>query len=355
MVFVEHDDRDIVPTPGPVPGGQAEPLLTVEHLTVHYGGDGRRVVGADDVSLSIGAGEVLGLAGESGCGKSTVANAIMRLLRPPARITAGAVRFRGQDVLALEAEELRRFRWSEIAMVFQSAMNALNPVMTVGDQIVDVYTAHGRLARRQARERAGELLELVGIPGDRLGSYPHQLSGGMRQRVVIAIALALDPALLIMDEPTTALDVVVQQEIMQQIQGLQRDLGFAILFITHDISLMVELSHRMAVMHSGRIVETADARDVFAEPLHPYTQALMGAFPPITGPRVHLTGLSDAPADADGHPGLGFDPRAIPDLVETRPGRWVAPPQGGSRVLPPADTLGRSRLASSQPATGGGR
>jgi peptide/nickel transport system ATP-binding protein len=301
------------------------PRLRVDHLSVRYGGEGRDILGADDVSLTIAPGEVLGLAGESGSGKSTVANAIMRLLRPPAQITGGTVTFRDQDVLALRGEELRRFRWSEIAMVFQSAMNSLNPVMTVGDQIVDVYTAHGRLDRRAARDRAVELLELVGIPADRLDSYPHQLSGGMRQRVVIAIALTLDPQLLILDEPTTALDVVVQQEIMQQIQSLQADRGFAVLFITHDISLMVEMSHRMAVMHSGRIVESGPSDQILDEPLHPYTAALMGAFPPITGPRVHLTGLGERTA---GGGALGFDPRNIPDLAEVSPGRWVAPVDG---------------------------
>lgn len=299
------------------------PLLRVDRLSVRYGGEGRDVLGADDVSLAIRPGEILGLAGESGSGKSTVANAIMRLLKPPAEITAGTVTFRDQDVLRLRGEELRRFRWSQIAMVFQSAMNALNPVMTIGDQIIDVYTAHDRLDRRAARDRAVELLELVGIPADRLGSYPHQLSGGMRQRVVIAIALTLDPELLILDEPTTALDVVVQQEIMQQIQALQADRGFAVLFITHDISLMVEMSHRMAIMHSGRIVESGPSHEILDDPLHPYTAALMSAFPPITGPRVHLTGLGERAAEGAG---LGFDPRDIPDLAEVAPGRWVASP-----------------------------
>lgn len=340
MDFVTADERTQRPAPTSVPGTSAEALLTVEHLTVEYRGESRTVVAANDVSFSIGPGEIFGLAGESGCGKSTVANTIMKLLRDPAHITSGAIRFRGQDLLALEGEALRDFRWREVAMVFQSAMNALNPVLTIGEQIMDVFEAHGQRNKRRARERAAELLELVGIPPDRLRSYPHQLSGGMRQRVVIAIAIALNPALLIMDEPTTALDVVVQQEIMQQIQALQAELGFAVLFITHDISLMVELSHRMAVMYGGRLVEMSEASQVFAEPRHPYTRALMNAFPPLTGPRTHLTGLSDAPAEADGSPAsIGFDPLAIPDLVEVRPGHWVAPAQGDApRVEPVAST-----------------
>jgi peptide/nickel transport system ATP-binding protein len=308
-----------------------DPVLEVRDLRVEYRGDGRTVVGADRVSFEIGTGEIFGLAGESGCGKSTIANAVMRLLRPPAQISAGGIRFQGRDVLALDGGELRAFRWRQIAMVFQSAMNSLNPVLTIGEQIGDIFTTHEKLKRRAAWGRAGELLELVGIDPGRLKAYPHQLSGGMRQRVVIAMAVALRPRLLIMDEPTTALDVVVQQEIMAQIRDLQRELGFSILFITHDMSLMVELSNRIGVMYGGRIVELADAKDLFAEPLHPYTEALMNAFPPLTGPRRELTGLFDAPRTADS---CGFHVRCpedrsdcsrnIPDLREVAPGRWVA-------------------------------
>ncbi|MGW5925725.1 ABC transporter ATP-binding protein [Streptomyces anulatus] len=313
------------------------PVLDVRNLRVAYGGDGRSVLGADDVSFSIGPGEVFGLAGESGCGKSTVANAIMRLLKPPAVIT-GSVSFKGRDVLAMDPRELRAFRWREIAMVFQSAMNSLNPVLTVGEQIGDIFTTHEKLKKRHARARSGELLELVGIDPARLKSYPHQLSGGMRQRVVIAMAVALKPSLLIMDEPTTALDVVVQQEIMAQIGDLQRELGFSVLFITHDMSLMIELSHRMGVMYGGRLVELAPAKALFAEPLHPYTQALMGAFPPLTGPRVHLSGLSDAPRTGGncGFHAVCPDDRSdcshhIPDLREVAEGRFVARTAGGPR------------------------
>ncbi|MFT4029135.1 MAG: ABC transporter ATP-binding protein [Protaetiibacter sp.] len=293
------------------------PLLEVDELSVEYVTDARIVRAVDRVSFSVGEGEVFGLAGESGCGKSTIANAILRLLRDPAVIAGGSVRFRGTDVLALTAEQLRAFRWRQVAMVFQSAMNSLNPVLTIGDQIADIYTTHEGISQKDALRRGADLLDLVDIPRDRLRSYPHQLSGGMRQRVVIAMATALRPPLLIMDEPTTALDVVVQQEILAQIKDLQRELGFAILFITHDMSLMVELSDRMAVMYAGRFVETAPALTIFEQPRHPYTSALMNAFPPMSGPRSRLRGLGE---------GVRF--HDIPDLVLVGPGHWVAPTSG---------------------------
>jgi peptide/nickel transport system ATP-binding protein len=296
-----------------------EPVLEVSELSIEYRGEHRTVRAVDNVSFRIGAGEIFGLAGESGCGKSTVAHSIMRLLRDPAVITGGSIKVGGRDVLAMDPAELRTFRWSQVAMVFQSAMNALNPVITVGDQIVDIFTTHQRLSKAASRKRAAELLELVRIDPARLDSYPHQLSGGMRQRVVIAMAVALRPDLLIMDEPTTALDVVVQQEIMAQIAELQRELGFSVLFITHDMSLMIELSNRMAVMYAGRFVETAESNAMLAEPLHPYTRALIDAFPPLTGPRIPLTGLGE---------GVRFT--NIADLHEERPGHWVAPVRADS-------------------------
>lgn len=290
------------------------PLLEVEDLSIEYVTDERVVRAVDRVSFSLAEGEIFGLAGESGCGKSTIANAILRLLRDPAVVAGGSISFRGTDVLKLSAADLRSFRWREVAMVFQSAMNSLNPVMTVGDQIIDIFTTHTDLSKRDCVKKAGELLDLVGIPRTRLKAYPHQLSGGMRQRAVIAMATALRPPLLIMDEPTTALDVVVQQEILAQIKDLQDELGFAILFITHDMSLMVELSDRMAVMYGGRFVETTTAEKMFTAPQHPYTKALMNAFPPMSGPRVPLLGL-----------GEGVRLGKVPDLVEVSPGHFVAP------------------------------
>ncbi len=281
-------------------------LLELRQLTVEYGS--ARAV--DGVDLTIHGGEILGLAGESGCGKTTVANAVMQILRPPGRIAGGSILFEGEDLVGRSAEELRRFRWRNVSMVFQSAMNALNPVMRVGDQFVDAMRAHERIDRRRALTRAAELLDLVGIDRSRVRSYPHELSGGMRQRVIIAIALSLKPELIIMDEPTTALDVVVQREILQQVEALKRDFGFAVVFITHDLSLLLEFADRIAIMYAGEIVETAPAERLAANPQHPYTQGLLGSFPPLTGPLTRLSGIPGTPPDLRNPPsGCRFHPR----------------------------------------------
>jgi peptide/nickel transport system ATP-binding protein len=271
----------------------------------------------DGVDLALQDGEVLGLAGESGCGKTTIANAVMQILRPPARIAGGSILFQGEDIIAKSKEELRRYRWRNVSMVLQSAMNALNPVMRVGDQFVDAMRAHEKIDRRRALARAGELLELVGIDRRRVGSYPHQLSGGMRQRVVIAMALSLEPELLILDEPTTALDVVVQREILQQVDVLKREFGFAVLFITHDVSLLLEYADRIAIMYAGEIVETASAERLAANPQHPYTEGLLKSFPPLSGPLTRLTGIAGSPPDLRAPPtGCRFHPRCPHCLPE---------------------------------------
>ena len=283
-----------------------ETLIEVRGLGVAYAD----VQAVDGVDLTIASGEVLGLAGESGCGKSTIAGALMQILRPPARITAGSIRFRGEDLTARSREELRRFRWRNVSIVFQSAMSALNPVMRVGDQFVDMMRAHERVSKRAALGRAGELLDLIGINARSVRAYPHELSGGMRQRVIIAMALALEPELVIMDEPTTALDVVVQREILQQVRELQRELGFAVLFITHDLSLLLEFANRIAIMYAGEIVEEAPAAVLHAGPRHPYTIGLMRSFPPLTGPIEHMTGIPGSPPDLAAPPaGCRFHPR----------------------------------------------
>jgi len=283
-----------------------ETLIDVRGLAVNYGA----VRAVDGIDFTIAAGEILGLAGESGCGKSTVANALMQILRPPAQITGGSIAFRGEELTGLSKERLRKFRWRNVSMVFQSAMNALNPVMRVGDQFVDMMRAHEHISKSGALKRAGELFEVVGIDARRVRAYPHELSGGMRQRVVIAMALALNPELVIMDEPTTALDVVVQREILQQVRELQGELGFAVLFITHDLSLLLEFASRIAIMYAGEIVEEASAASFKTNALHPYTVGLMRSFPPLTGPISHMTGIPGSPPDLAAPPtGCRFHPR----------------------------------------------
>jgi len=295
------------------------PILEISDLSVAYrtpAGDVRAVEG---VNLDLSAGEVVGLCGESGSGKSTLAYGATRLLRPPALVTSGSVRYRGRritaggdpvDLLTMNHHELHQMRWREIAIVFQSAMNALNPILRVEAQLLDAVHAHMKMPRGEARERVAELLDLVGIPRNRLRSYPHELSGGMRQRVMIAMALATDPEVVIMDEPTTALDVVVQRDILAQIVELKERLGFAILFITHDLSLLLELADRIAVMYAGRLLETGASQDIMREPAHPYTRGLLHSFPSLRGPRRDLAGIPGSPPDLrDPQPGCPFVPR----------------------------------------------
>lgn len=320
-----------------------ESLLEIRNLRVEYFTSRGAVVAVDDVSFNIKTGEVFGLAGESGCGKSTIAHAILRLLRPPAAITGGQILFQGQDVLEMNAAALRSFRWNRVAMVFQSALNSLNPVMRIKDQIADVIVYHKQISKTTAYQHAAELLEMVGIERTRMNAYPHELSGGMRQRVVIAIALALKPSLLIMDEPTTALDVVVQREILHQIQQLQREMGFSILFITHDLSLMVEFADRVGIMYAGQLAELATARDLFTKPQHPYTKGLLSSFPPLLGAKTKLTGILGSPPDLAAPPtGCRFHPRcphaivrcaqAMPILREICPQHWVACDRVGEEI-----------------------
>jgi peptide/nickel transport system ATP-binding protein len=285
-------------------------LLELQQLVVEYGFGEKAARAVDGIDLAIHEGEIVGLAGESGCGKSTIANAVLQILRPPGRVAGGEILFQGESIVAKSDAELRRFRWRNVSLVMQSAMNALNPVMRVGDQFVDAVKAHEKIDRRKALARAGELLELVGIDSRRVQSYPHELSGGMRQRVIIAMALALRPELIIMDEPTTALDVVVQREILQQIEALKRDFGFAVLFITHDISLLLEFADRIAIMYAGEIVETAPSARLGADARHPYTQGLLQSFPPLTGPLTRLAGIPGSPPDLRDPPqGCRFHPR----------------------------------------------
>ena len=293
-----------------VASSERAPLLELRDLVVEYGTERGAVTAVNGVSLAIRPGEIVGLAGESGCGKSTIANTILQVLRPPGRIAGGEIVFKGRNLVGLPPSELRQIRWRHIAMVFQSAMSSLNPVTRIEDQFVDMFRAHQKISKRFATMKSAELLEVVGIDRDRLRAYPHELSGGMRQRVVIAMAMALGPELLLLDEPTTALDVIVQREILQQLEELQREMGFAVLFITHDLSLLVEFSDRIAIMYSGDIVEEANADELFAHPAHPYTAGLMASFPPLSGELTTMTGIPGNPPDLHDPPtGCRFHPR----------------------------------------------
>jgi peptide/nickel transport system ATP-binding protein len=281
------DARTIVGEPDP------SVLLDVRGLTVAYRDyDRRKVVRiVDDVSFQLRRGEALGLAGESGCGKTSLAYGIQRLLKPPAVIPSGSAIFHDEsgedvDLNALDDDAMRRFRWDKASMVFQGAMNALNPVANIGKQLGDVFETHRpRMSKAERTEESAQLLDLVGVGRDRLRSYPHELSGGMRQRVMIAMALALKPQLMIMDEPTTALDVLVQREILQQISDLRKQFGFSVIFITHDLPLLLEISDRIAVMRQGRIVELDTAANIYHHARHEYTRTLLGSFPSLTGER----------------------------------------------------------------------
>jgi peptide/nickel transport system ATP-binding protein len=312
-------EEPMTPAPaaaGPLSARADDVVLRAEHLSVEYAGaEPTRAV--RNVSLELRRGEVLGIAGESGCGKSTLAYALARLLRPPARLAGGTIQFYSRDrddpvdIMALDAAALRRFRWAKVSMVFQSAMNALNPVISLGKQFADIFIEHVPEMERSARDqRSRELLEMVGISPDRIRSFPHELSGGMRQRVVIAMALALQPEIVIMDEPTTALDVVVQQEILDEIHRLKEEIGFSIIFITHDLSLLLDISDRLAIMYAGEIVEYGHSEQVAARPAHPYTYGLLHSFPELRADRHELRGVPGSPPDLRATiEGCAFTPR----------------------------------------------
>jgi oligopeptide/dipeptide ABC transporter ATP-binding protein len=284
-------------------------LLTIEDLEIAVGA--RPVI--EGVSLAIRPGEMLGLVGESGCGKSVTALAIMRLLaEPPMRIVSGAIRFEGRDILSLGEKELETLRGDRIAMIFQEPMTSLNPVFTIGNQIAEVVLLHRNVGRQAAEARAVELLKRVGIPAPEaaMGRYPHQLSGGQRQRVMIAMALACDPRLLIADEPTTALDVTVQAQILELIDGLRRETGMAVLLITHDLGVVSQYCDRVAVMYGGRVVEEAQSAELFAHPRHRYTEALLRTIPASNPPGVELPAIpGTVPPPGRRPPGCAFHPR----------------------------------------------
>ena len=293
----------------------AEPLLDVIGLSVDYATNAGDVRAVNGVSFAVGPGEFLGIVGESGCGKSTLLFGVSHLLSPPGEVVEGKVVFRGRDMVRLGSDELRHVRWRDFSLVMQSAMNALNPMKSIGAQFKDTLRAHEKLSAAQVRERSVEVLALVGIDPVHLNSYPHQLSGGMRQRAMIAMALLFTPQLVLMDEPTSALDVVAQRSLMTKIKDLQQTLGFAVIFVTHDMSLVNRYSDRVLVMYAGQIAEAARTEAMFARPLHPYTRGLINAFPSVTGPRRELAGITGAPPDLGRPPsGCRFHPRC-PEMM----------------------------------------
>jgi oligopeptide/dipeptide ABC transporter ATP-binding protein len=282
------------------------PLLALENLHTYFYTDTGVARSVDGVSLQVGAGETVGVVGESGCGKSVTALSILRLVRPPGRIEPGSsIRFEGRDLLTLGEREMQQVRGNRIAMVFQEPMTALNPVFTVGDQIAEVARIHAGMSKKDAWRKAIEMLRLVGIPApeQRASEYPHQLSGGMRQRVVIAMALVMNPALIIADEPTTALDVTIQAQILELMAELTRRLGTSILLITHDLGVVAENCARVIVMYAGEVVEEAPTAELFAHPHHPYTEGLLGAMPRVGGEAERLATI----------PGTVPPPTAWPD------------------------------------------
>jgi peptide/nickel transport system ATP-binding protein len=322
----------------PLPAGAARPagtgpILEVSGLSVEYAMDAGPVLAVDDVSFSLSPGEFLGIVGESGCGKSTLLFAVAQLLAPPARITAGSVVFSGQHIVGLTDRELAAVRWRNLSVVMQSAMNALNPVKSIGAQFSDVMRAHGMTAKDQIARRSAHVMRMVSIDPVHLKSYPHQLSGGMRQRSMIAMAMLFTPELIIMDEPTSALDVVAQRSLMVQIKELQQEYGFAVIFVTHDMSLVSHFSDHLIVMYAGQVAEFGPTRRLFGSPLHPYTTGLMEAFPSIRGPRRELRGIPGSPPDLARPPqGCRFAPRC-PKVMDacraTVPGLYAS---GGTDV-----------------------
>ena len=306
----------------------SDTILDVRDIVVEYTTSQNPARAVDHVSFTLDRGEFLGIVGESGCGKSTMLFAIAQLLAPPAQLVSGEVIFKGRNIVGLRGGELRSIRWRDYSVVMQSAMNALNPVKTVGAQFEDTMRAHGQGKTAGIRARSREVMALVGIDAIHLKSYPHQLSGGMRQRVMIAMALLLSPDLVVMDEPTSALDVVAQRSLMVQIKDLQKKLGFAVIFVTHDMSLVGHFSDRLAVMYAGKIVEIGPTRPLFAAPQHPYTRGLLESFPSVYGPKVPLKGIPGSPPDLTDLPsGCRFRPRCgqvMPRCAEIEPALYAS-------------------------------
>ncbi|HDM88576.1 MAG TPA: ABC transporter ATP-binding protein [Candidatus Bathyarchaeota archaeon] len=309
-------------------------LLKVNNLKVYYRSPAGKVKAVDGVSFTLGENEVLGIVGESGCGKSTLATAILKLIRPPCYVEDGEVIFNGKNLLKLEGEDLRRIRWKELSYIPQGSMNSLNPVMKIGDQIVDAMMAHTEISKEEAKEKARKLLESVGLPSETINMYPHELSGGMKQRVIIAIATALEPKLIVADEFTTALDVLVQRKVIEFLEERRASIGASMINITHDIAVQAVLVHKLAVMYAGKIVELSDVYTIFEEPLHPYTKGLIMATP-VLGEKKVIKGIPGNPPNLlNPPPGCRFYPRCTiaedkckhksPPLMKVEEDRYVA-------------------------------
>ena len=296
-----------------------ETVLAVEDLTMHYATRAGAVRAVDGVSFSVERGQSLGLVGESGCGKSSIAITLLKLLPDNARLLSGSISLNGVDLVPLGEEQMRAYRWNRISMVFQAAMNSLDPVYRVGDQIVEALEAHYPSARQDAIERVRELFDLVSLDPSFILRYPHEYSGGMKQRAIIAMALACEPDLMIADEPTTALDVIVQDRILREMQNIQRSLDMSMIYISHDMAVIAEVSDVVGVMYAGKIVEFGPTHDVFTRPIHPYTRALMSAFPSVKGEKRELTTLPGEPPDLLDPPGgCRFHPRCVYATDECR-------------------------------------
>jgi peptide/nickel transport system ATP-binding protein len=292
-----------------------ETVLEVNGLVVDYHTETGDVRAVDRVGFTVDRSEFVGIVGESGCGKSTLLFAITRLLSPPAEVSGGSVTFAGQDMVRLGQGELRNIRWRDYSVVMQSAMNALNPTKSIAAQLKDAIQSHSEMSKEAIQQRSAEALRLVGIDPVHLKSYPHQLSGGMRQRAMIAMALLFTPQLVIMDEPTSALDVVAQRALMNKIRDLQQELGFAVIFVTHDMSLVSHYSDRVLVMYAGQICESARTDSIFKNPLHPYTKGLISSFPSVRAERRAITGIPGSPPSLSSPPGgCRFHPRC-PDVM----------------------------------------
>ena len=290
----------------------ASPLLEVDQLVMHYETEKGMVSAVEDVSFTLHRGEALGLVGESGCGKTSVASALMRLQADNAEFKGGEIRLNGENLLAVSEEEMRKHRWNDIAMIFQGAMNSWNPVYRVGDQIREAMDVHfrPRLSDAEVKERISRLFDLVGLNPAVMERYPHEFSGGMRQRAVIAMALSCDPQLIIADEPTTALDVIVQDQILKELKKIQQELGMSIIYISHDIAVIAEVTETIGVMYAGKIVELGPTGEVFARPRHPYSYLLLSSTPSVTGPRRKLAPLEGEPPNLLQPPtGCRFHPR----------------------------------------------